>query len=56
MAAIVNLYRLMLTGVQFQEHADSMKLAETMIRYKYVTSNQTKGIKIKKPKDDTDMK
>jgi len=32
MAAIVNLYRQMLTGVRIQAHADSMKLAETMIR------------------------
>jgi len=32
MAAIVNLYRLMLTGILLQVHADSMKLAETMIR------------------------
>jgi len=31
MAAIVNLYRLMLTVVRLQAHADSMKLAETMI-------------------------
>jgi len=29
MAAIVNLYRQMLTGVRLQAHADSMKLAET---------------------------
>jgi len=32
MAAIVNLYRQMLTGVRLQAHADSMKLAETMIK------------------------
>jgi len=32
MAAIVNLYRQMLTGVRLQSHADSIKLAETMIK------------------------
>jgi len=31
MAIIVSLYRQMLTGVWLQAHADSMKLAETMI-------------------------
>jgi len=29
---IVNLYRQMLTGVRLQAHADSMKLAETMVK------------------------
>jgi len=32
MAAIINLYRQMLTGVQLQVHADLMKLAETIIK------------------------
>jgi len=32
MADNVNLYRQMLTGVRLYEHADSMKLAETMIK------------------------
>jgi len=32
MAAIVNLYQLMLTGIRLQAHVDSMKLAETMIK------------------------
>jgi len=32
MAAIVNLYQQMLTGVRIQAHVDSMKLAETMIK------------------------
>jgi len=32
MAAFVNLYRQMLTGVRLQAHVDSMKLAETMIK------------------------
>jgi len=34
-AAIVNLYLQMLTGTQLQAHADSMKLAETMIKIIY---------------------
>jgi len=32
MTAIVNAYRHKLTGVRLQAHADSMKLAETMIK------------------------
>jgi len=32
MAAVVNLYQQMLTGVRLQAHVDSMKLAETMIK------------------------
>jgi len=32
MAAIINLYRHMLTGVQLQAHADSIRLAATMIK------------------------
>jgi len=32
MAVIVNLYWQMLTVVRLQAHADSMKLAETMIK------------------------
>jgi len=32
MAAIVNLYRQMLTGVRLQAHSDSIELAETMIK------------------------
>jgi len=32
MASIVNLYREMLTAVRLQAHADSMKLAETIIK------------------------
>jgi len=32
MAAIVNLYQQMLTGFRLQAHADSMKLAKTMIK------------------------
>jgi len=32
MAAIVNLYRQMVTGVRLQGHADSVSLAETMIK------------------------
>jgi len=32
MTAIVNLYQQMLTEVWLQEHVDSMKLAETMIK------------------------
>jgi len=31
-AAIVNLYRQMLTGVRLQAHAVSVKLAQTMIK------------------------
>jgi len=32
MVAIVNVYRQMLTEVRLQTHADSMKLAETIIK------------------------
>jgi len=32
MAANVNVYRQMLTGVRLQTHVDSVKLAETMIK------------------------
>jgi len=32
MAAFVNLYQQMLTGVRLQAHVDSMKLVETMIK------------------------